>query len=41
VKRALALALLGWDMPYFTIDESIDMPAPVFIPTLDARRRRQ
>jgi hypothetical protein len=40
IHRALALALLGWDMPYFTLDEMLDLPEPVFIPTLDGWRRR-
>lgn len=37
LKRAMALASLRWDMPYFTIDEPIAMPSPEFIPTLDGR----
>lgn len=37
MTRALALARLGWDMPYFTIDEPIEMPEPLFIPSLDGR----
>lgn len=37
LKRALALASLRWDMPYFTVDEPIHMPSPEYIPTLDGR----
>jgi hypothetical protein len=36
--RAFALAYLGWDMPYFMVDEPIEMPGPTFIPTLDGPR---
>lgn len=39
MQRALALARLGWDMPYFTVDEPIEMPEPSYIPTLDGRWR--
>lgn len=38
-RRAFALAYLGWDMPYFVMDEPIEMPEFVNIPTLDGRRR--
>lgn len=38
VKRALALALLGSDMPYFTIDETIPMPPYADMPSLEGRR---
>lgn len=37
LRRALAIASLGWDMPYFTVDEPISMPEPTYIPTLDGR----
>lgn len=37
IQRALAVAYLGWDMPYFLLDEPIEMPEPRFIPTLDGR----
>jgi len=37
-RRAFALAYLGWDMPYFTIEEGLEMPNPTFIPTLEGRR---
>lgn len=37
-RRAFALAYLGWDMPYFTVDEPLDMPEPTFIPTLEGHR---
>lgn len=37
VHRALALASLGWDMPYFLLDEPIQMPSSRYIPTLDGR----
>ncbi len=40
IDRALALVLLGWDMPYFTVDESIEWPVEEMrIPTLEGRRR--
>lgn len=38
-RRAFALAYLGWDMPYFMLEEPIDMPSPEYIKTLDGRRR--
>lgn len=40
IHRALALALLGWDMPYFTLEEMIGAPEAAFIPTLEGWRRR-
>ncbi len=38
LKRALATLLLGWDLPYFTLSEPLDMPIQRHIPTLDGRR---
>jgi hypothetical protein len=38
LKRALAILLLGWDLPYFTLSEPIEMPTQRHIPTLDGRR---
>ncbi len=40
ISRALALAWLGWDMPYFTIDEMMELEPPVYIPTLEGRHRK-
>lgn len=40
-RRALAIAYLGWDLPYFTIDEPIEMPTYADMPTLDGRRTRR
>lgn len=37
-RRAFALAYLGWDMPYFRIEETLEMPESTFIPTLEGRR---
>lgn len=37
-NRAMAIAYLGWDMPYFMVDVPIEMPPPTFIPTLDGSR---
>lgn len=40
-KRAIAVAQLGWDMPYWRVVEPLDFEAdPIGIPTLDGRRRR-
>lgn len=39
LQRALALSYLGWDMPYFTLDEPIEMPEHSFIPTLDGAKK--
>jgi len=36
-KRALALADLGQDLPYFEVIEPIEMPYPAMIPTLEGR----
>jgi len=37
-KRALALAGLGQDLPYFEVVEPIEMPYAAMIPTLEGRR---
>lgn len=39
VNRAIAAAALGWDLPYFDAIEPFEMEEPVFIPTLEGRRR--
>lgn len=39
-KRAIAVAKLGWDMPYWRVVEPLEFEAdPIGIPTLDGRRR--
>ncbi len=40
LKRALATLLLGWDLPYFTLSEPLEMPSTRYISTLDGRLRR-
>lgn len=39
-KRALALASLGQDLPYFEVVEPIEMPYSVMIPSLEGIRKR-
>lgn len=39
LRRAFAAAYLGWDLPYFLVEETIEMPGPTFIPTLEGRPR--
>lgn len=40
-KRAWAVAYLGWDLPYFTLDEPIEIPPYTNIPSLDGRPARR
>jgi hypothetical protein len=37
-KRAIALALLGWDMPYFRVATPFEPPWPIEIPALEGNR---
>jgi hypothetical protein len=39
LERALAVAALGWDLPYFEVVEPFGPMEPVFIPTLEGKRR--